>query len=46
MRTLATIFGALALMTWGVSEARNPDTLKDFTRGVAAVSEQAANILD
>lgn len=24
----------------------NPDTLKDFTRGVAAVSEQAANILD
>ncbi len=27
-------------------EARNPDTLKDFTRGVAAVSEQAANILD
>ena len=27
-------------------EARNPDTLKDFTRGEAAVSEQAANILD
>ncbi len=26
--------------------AQNPDTLKDFTRGVAAVSEQAANILD
>ncbi|MFP1455045.1 hypothetical protein ACLB1O_17775 [Escherichia coli] len=26
-------------------EARNPDTLKDFTRGVAAVSEQAANIV-
>lgn len=27
-------------------EARNPDTLKAFTRGVAAVSEQAKNILD
>lgn len=27
-------------------EARNPDMLKDFTRGVAAVSEQPANILD
>ncbi len=27
-------------------EARNPDTLKAFTRGVAAVSEQATNILD
>lgn len=27
-------------------EARNPDTLKAFTRGVAAVSGQAANILD
>jgi len=27
-------------------EARNPDTLRAFTRGVAAVSDQASNILD
>ncbi|MBS0851819.1 hypothetical protein JK158_08495 [Enterobacter sp. JGM127] len=30
----------------GAGEARTPHTLKDFTRCVAAVSEQAANILD
>lgn len=27
-------------------EAKNPDTLKAFTRGAAAVSDQASNILD
>lgn len=28
------------------SEARNPDTLRRFSRGIAAVNEQAGNILD